>query len=354
MPLPTAARLSRRTHLHGARLIVFASREFSAASRDVWQHDLAMRTVTAAVSLAMLAGCGGSSTGGTDGGSADAAFVLPFVLPDAGHHASSAGSASGTTHGADAGGRSSGASTGETHGASSAPPTTLMRGTTTLSLSVGGMARTAILHVPASATSDAPLVIALHGDGDTDTNFVATSGLGSLSDADGFVLVAPQGIPRNVSVDGQTVPDVDWDAYTPAGMGNIDLELLEQLRTQLAATHEVDADRTFVFGYSQGGYMSFLYGMSYASVLSCAAVLAASSPYGGGTTDPLITGAARKIPVALQIGTEDEAFAAAETTEMTLMAGGFPVQWTPVSGAGHVPIPGSVSVPLAYCLGQSL
>ena len=71
-----------------------------------------------------------------------------------------------------------------------------------------------MLYVPASATSTAALVIALHGDGDTDTNFIATSGLQALADTDGFVLVAPQGMTRDVTVGGQTVPQVDWDAYT--------------------------------------------------------------------------------------------------------------------------------------------
>ncbi len=167
--------------------------------------------------------------------------------------------------------------------------------------------------------------------------------------------VDQMGITRNVAVDGQTVPQVDWDAHNSAANGNIDLPLLEQLRTRLQATHQVDVNRSFVLGYSQGGYMSFLYGMSYASVLSCAGVLAASSPcYSVGSEDPLIAGAARKIAVAMQKGTLDYAYDAAKATDATLQAQGFPVQFDAVSGAGHVPIPGDISVPLDYCLGQSL
>ncbi len=238
-------------------------------------------------------------------------------------------------------------------------PTTLTPGQSTINTTVAGTARTAILYVPASATSTSQLAIALHGNGDTDSNFLATSGLKPLADADGTVLIVPQGIPRDVVVQlgggmTETVPDVDWDAYNSAANGNIDLPFLDQLRTQTVATGQVDAHHVFVFGYSQGGYMSFEYGMVTSTALSCSAVLAASSPYGGGSGDPLILGAARKIPVVLQIGTLDSAYGAAQTTESTLMSDGFPTELNAISGAGHVPIPGSVSVPWDYCRAEVL
>ena len=233
-------------------------------------------------------------------------------------------------------------------------PTTLTPGSTTLTLTVASEKRSAILYVPAGATSTAAFAIALHGDGDTDTNFLATSGLKALADTDHVVLVVPQGITRDVVVGNQTVPSVDWDAYNSAADGNIDLPFLEGLRTLVQNTHQVDDSRTFVIGYSQGGYMAFLYGLDDATVLSCTAVLAASSPYGGSASDPVIAGATRKLPVDLQIGTNDSAYSAAMTTSATLMADGFPVQFAAIAGAGHVPIPGDIGAPFAYCLDKSL
>ena len=317
-----------------------------------------MKFALSASSLALVvyaAACSSSSAGG---------FGEP-VGTDAGGGNDGGGTGAdgggtGTTDG-NAGPDVDSGATGTTDGSAGADadsggggPTTLTPGTSMINLNVAGHSRTAVLYVPANATSTAPLVIALHGDGDTDTNFIATSGLQTLADTDGFVLVAPQGITRDITVGGQTVPQVDWDAYNSVASGNIDLPLLEQLRTQLQATNQVNPKRTFVFGYSQGGYMSFLYGMTDAPVLSCAGVLAASSPYGGASNDPLIAGATRKIAVAMQIGTLDSAYSAAQTTDATLMAQGFPVQFNAISGAGHVPIPGDISVPLGYCLGQSL
>ena len=33
---------------------------------------------------------------------------------------------------------------------------------------------------------------------------------------------------------------------------------------------------------------------------------------------------------------------------------GFPLDYHEIAGAGHVPVAGGVTVPLTYCLGQSL
>jgi poly(3-hydroxybutyrate) depolymerase len=234
--------------------------------------------------------------------------------------------------------------------------TTLTPGQTTIQVTVAGHARTAILYVPVMATTSSQFVLALHGNGDTATNFLATSGLKPLADADGSVLVVPQGITRDVVVPSvnQTIPGISWDAYNSVADGNIDLPLLDQLRTQIVATHQVDPQHVFVFGYSQGGYLSFQYGMVTSTSLSCSAVLAASAPFGGGSNDPQIAGAARKLGVVLQIGTNDSAYGQAMTTETTLQAKSFPTQLNAVAGAGHVPIPGNVAVPWAFCRGQVL
>jgi len=265
--------------------------------------------------------------------------------------AAACGSSNGSTADASDGHPGDGSNT-TTDGA----PTMLTPGQSTINMTVAGQARSAILYVPTTASTTSQLALALHGNGDTDTNFLATSGIKALADSDGTVLAVPQGITRDVFVKiaNQTIQGIDWDAYNSATDGNIDLPFLDQLRTQIVATNQVDAHHVFVFGYSQGGYMSFEYGMVTGSSLSSAAVFAASSPFGGASTDPLIAGAPRKLAVTLQIGTNDPAYAAAQTTEATLQSDGFPTQLEAIQGAGHVPIPGDVSVPWAYCRGEAL
>jgi polyhydroxybutyrate depolymerase len=207
------------------------------------------------------------------------------------------------------------------------------------------------LVVPAAVTAGKlPLVVALHGNGDTSGNFIATSTLEALAASKGFVLAAPQGITQDITIQGNLVQGVDWDPYRTAAGGNIDLPLLDALVAQLVASGSIDTKRLVVFGYSQGGYMSFRYGMDTSATLACAAVMAAANPLG-----PQLTAAApRKIPVALQIGTNDGALGQAQSTKADLEAKSFPLDYHEIAGAGHVPIPGGVSVPLTYCLGQTL
>lgn len=193
-------------------------------------------------------------------------------------------------------------------------------------------------------------MIALHGNGDTHTGFIkGTTQLESLAAAKGFVLAAPQGIVQSVTVGSQTVPNVAWDPYRSKADGNIDLPLLEAIRDELAASGSLDTKRMFTFGYSQGGYMSFRFGMDNAATMSCTGVLAAASPLGNG----LSASAARKIPVALQIGTGDSAIGNARATKADLEGKGFPLDYHEIAGAGHVPVPGDLGVPLDYCLGKS-
>lgn len=211
--------------------------------------------------------------------------------------------------------------------------------------------RSVLVVVPAAAASArVPLVIALHGNGDTNQNFVATSTLGTLAESRGFVLAAPQGITQTVMVGGQTVPDISWDAYRTVAAGNIDIPLLDAIREELGASSSIDANKVFTYGYSQGGYLSFRYAMEKAQEVSCGAVLAAANPLGS----QLVTGAGRKVPIALQIGTNDFAISQARATKMLLEQNGFPLDYREIQGAGHVPIPGDRAVPLDYCLGQSL
>ena len=297
------------------------------------------------VPLFAVFACSSSSTDGTSGDD-------------------TAGSDSGTDDGAttsDGGSTGDGSSATRDGGTSTpdggGPPTgsgSLTPGTTTLTINAASHSRSVLLHVPAAVTGHLlPLVIALHGDGDTNTNFVTgTTTLQAKSDADGFVLAAPQGITRNIMVGSQTVPNVDWDPYNDPP-NNIDVPLLDAIRTQLVASGSIDTKNISVYGYSQGGFLSFRYGMDASTSLSCAAVLAAGDPFGG-SRPTLVTGAARKIPVSIQIGTADSLLPEAQSAKTELTSNGNPLDYHEISGAGHVPVPGDFTVPLDYCRSKHL
>jgi len=286
----------------------------------------------ALIVASLLAGCGGEIAGGSAG------------MDGSGGSAGAGGTAG-------VGGTGGIAGSGGTGGAGGASGS-LMPGMSTLTIAAAGQSRSVILYVPASVSSGPlPLVIALHGNGDSASNFIATNGLVSIADRDGFVLAAPQGVSQSFVFMGQSINGIDWDAYRSIAQGNIDLPLLDAIRTQLGASGSIDLHRIFVFGYSQGGYLSFRYGMDGSAALSCAAVVAASNPLPG---SGLVTQAVRKIPVAMQIGTLDSAISGARATRDELLANRNPVDYHEVSGAGHVPLPGDINVPLDFCRMQQL
>ncbi len=263
------------------------------------------------------------------------------------------GASSGTS-GASSGtsGASSGTSGASSSGGDGGTLGKLTPGDSTLTITAAGKTRSVLLHVPAAVTKgQIPLVLALHGNGDQNANFVATSGIKALADTDGFVLAAPQGITQTVTVGGQTVPNIDWDAYRSVADGNIDLPLLQALQARLVGSGSIDVKHIVVYGYSQGGYMSFRYGMDAAASLACSAVLAAADPMPGAG---LVTNAARKIPVAIQIGDKDYGISGARTTKTELDGNGNPNSYVEIADAGHVPIPGHPAAPLDWCRGQAL
>jgi poly(3-hydroxybutyrate) depolymerase len=247
---------------------------------------------------------------------------------------------------ADLAGAGDGAQPGDLAGAVPLQP-----GDSTLTLNVAGQMRSVILHVPAAVTAGPlPLVIALHGNGDTAANFVAANTLKTRADTLGLVLAAPQGITQSITYMGTPINNISWDAYRSTAQGNIDLPLIDAIRGQLAQSGSIDVKKVFVLGYSQGGYLAFHAGMAGSGVLSCTAVIAAANPLGA----QLIAQATRKIPVTLQIGSNDGAVQNARNTRDALMGAGHPVSYDEIAGAGHVPFPGDASVPLMYCKGQSL
>ena len=300
-----------------------------------------------AVACSTSLGCSSDTTTlspGGDGGTSGTTSGGTSGDPDAAGTSGTSGTTSGGTSGTSGTSGDGGSSGGS--GAALSP------GKTTRMITAAGKSRSVIIVVPTGiAAGKAPLVVALHGNGDTNTNFISgTTTLESLAQSKGFVLAAPQGIAQNISIGGQMVNGVDWDPYRDVSAGNIDIPLIDAIFADLGASSSVDASKHVVFGYSQGGYMSFRYGMDKSAALACTGLIGAANPLG----PQLISAAPRKIPVALQIGTNDGAIGQARNTKSALESAGFPLDYHEIQGAGHVPVAGGVTVPLTYCLGQTL
>ncbi len=107
-----------------------------------------------------------------------------------------------------------------------------------------------------------PLLLALHGMGDTGSNFVQFSGFSTLAQTRGYLLAYPNG--QTMPVSGSPK---GWNAsftglFNGAGMTD-EVDYLRAVIADVSASYSVDADRVFVVGYSNGGFM--------ANVLACIA-----------------------------------------------------------------------------------
>jgi polyhydroxybutyrate depolymerase len=174
-------------------------------------------------------------------------------------------------------------------------------GTTTLTPTVAGKQRTAVLHVPAgySPSTPVPLVVNMHGSQSTASQQEGFSGMDATSDADTFLVVYPQGdIPAGAgyewNVPGQPL---FGGAAVPAGSPD-DVSFIEKLVSLLEKDYCVDTHRVFATGFSGGARM--------ASQLGCdaSAVFAAVAPVSG-LRVPSPCPSTRAVPVVAFHGTAD-------------------------------------------------
>jgi len=116
-----------------------------------------------------------------------------------------------------------------------------------------GENREYLLHSPTSESSDArPLLLNLHGYGGTANDQMEWADMRSLADANNFLLVYPQG----TSMSGST----HWNSSLPSSDNKStadDFGFLNALVDHLIANNNVDANRVYVGGYSNGGFMSY-------------------------------------------------------------------------------------------------
>ncbi len=112
---------------------------------------------------------------------------------------------------------------------------------------VDGETREAIVYVPASSGEEgAPLVLSFHGFGDNMQNFQYTNLHVAWPDA---IVVYFQGLERRGGLLG-------WQVER--GGGDRDLGLVDVALESLRETYDVDDDRIYATGYSNGGMFTYL------------------------------------------------------------------------------------------------
>jgi polyhydroxybutyrate depolymerase len=109
---------------------------------------------------------------------------------------------------------------------------------------IDGKLRTFQVHVPPQKLSRPPLLIALHPRPADGAAMEHISGLSSIADREGFIVVYPDGL------------DGSWDVENCCGRNN-DVRFLKSLIRKLAEKHRVARDQIYLAGVSNGAEMTF-------------------------------------------------------------------------------------------------
>lgn len=121
-----------------------------------------------------------------------------------------------------------------------------------------GLVRTYLLHVPPAydGSQATPLVIMLHGYTGTSTGHEQYTGFSVNADAEGFIVVYPDGLkyPWN-----ESNPQA-WNAggiYEQWTGGTDDVGFIKKLIEVIRKYYNIDANRIFATGHSNGAFMSY-------------------------------------------------------------------------------------------------
>ncbi|MFM9882750.1 MAG: alpha/beta hydrolase family esterase [Burkholderiales bacterium] len=186
---------------------------------------------------------------------------------------------------------------------------------------VGGLARLFRLVVPtaANAKSAVPLVFAFHGLGDTKDRFAQYSRLDELAQKQGFVLVYPN------------ARALFWPLTTE--WAREDLAFFDALYAQLTLGYNIDPNRVFLIGNSNGAYFSHLLAMQRADRIAAIAVHSG----GLGVVIPGSSQAAHKYAVFAVHGAVDPVVPVSESRRVrdAYQGAGHVVEYLEIAGHDH-------------------
>ena len=148
-----------------------------------------------------------------------------------------------------------------------------------------GVNREYVLYIPNSydGTSSVPVLFNFHGFGDNASDYMNNADMRAVSESDTFILVYPQGS----CLDGSS----HWNPCPTGGDNKStadDLGFVESTISEISSQYNVDMERIYAAGYSNGGMMA--YGLAnYKSdlIAAVASVSGAMLDCIGSTSNPM-------------------------------------------------------------------
>ena len=204
------------------------------------------------------------------------------------------------------------------------------------------------LHVPEALPQNSPLVVVLHGCGQSAAGYAAGAGWLTLADRYGFAVLCPEQVRSN-----NANLCFNWFEDSDTQRSSGEAASIAQMVRQAVTELNLDRDRVFVSGLSAGGAMAAVMLATYPEVFAAGAIIA-GLPYGSASGVSQALGAMRRVPVLSGKAWGDKVRAAApprkswpkvgiwygdaDTTVTPTAAQALALQWTNVHGATGSPV----------------
>src|SRR5579872_1285263 len=156
-------------------------------------------------------------------------------------------------------------------------------------ITVQGKTRNYRLVLPHRLPKPAPIVFAFHGIGDSTESMAAYCRLDQLAARNGFILVYPAARKAMWATEGAKADNLD---------ANADVRFFDQLLIHLSKHHEIDRDRVYAVGMSNGASFVQLLAVARSKDLAAIAAYAGSKPRDIGSSE-------NPLPVMLVVGAND-------------------------------------------------